>query len=82
MDPQEGGEDVLDREWEQEQRRDAEDAPHTFSKRTHGCLALCVRPRTRDEVPRVPATSTSTTIYDVDFVYPGERERERERGVL
>ena len=71
VDPQEGGEDVLDREWEQEQRRDMDDLNKSFSKSSPGCLAFCARPRTRDDVPKVTLTNVARPVCSVDFVRPG-----------
>jgi len=71
VDALEAGEDILDREWEQEQRREAEFVPNSFSRRSPGCLAMCVKSQTKDDVPREPASSRHGTIYNVDFVYPG-----------
>ncbi len=71
MDPQEAGEDILDREWELEQRRDAEVIPHNFTRKSPGCLAMCMKSRTQDDVPRLSA-SVGSTVYDVDFVNPGK----------
>ena len=70
VDALEAGEDILDREWEQEQRREAEFVPSTFSRRSPGCLAMCVKSHTKDDMPRKP-TSSRQTVYNVDFVYPG-----------
>ena len=71
MDPQEGGEDILDREWEQEQRREVEDLNRSFSKPSSGCLSFCVRPKTHDDAPRVALTAVNRPVFNVDFVYPG-----------
>lgn len=75
MDPQEGGEDVLDREWEHEQRRDTEDLGKPFSKASPGCLPFCLHSRTHDDAPPKVVSSlaaNSQPFCAVDFVYPGE----------
>ena len=74
VDPQEGGEDVLDREWEQEQRRELEDLNRSFSKSSPGCLPFCVRPQTRrDPAPSVALTAVMRpTSAHMDFAFPGE----------
>ena len=75
VDPQEGGEDVLDREWEQEQRRELEDLNRSFSKTSPGCLPFCIRPQTQREpvTPRVTLTSVvRTSTGSVDFAFPGQ----------
>ena len=51
MDPQDGSEDVLDRVWEQEQRRDMEEVNRAFTKASPGCLAF-LKPRTHSEQPK------------------------------
>lgn len=72
VDPQEGGEDVLDREWEQEQRRDMEDLDRSFTKASPGCLAFCTRPQTKSDTPtKISLTSVNRPLCSVDFVNPG-----------
>ena len=71
VDPQEGGEDVLDREWEQEQRRDMEDLDKSFTKASPGCLAFCTRPHTKNDSPKISLTSVNRPLCSVDFVNPG-----------
>ena len=63
VDPQEGREDILDREWEQEQRREVEDLNRSFSKPSSGCLSFCVRPKTRDDAPRVALTAVNRPVF-------------------
>ncbi|CAI7996805.1 Catenin delta-2 [Geodia barretti] len=50
VDLQDGAEDVLDRDWEAEQRRDLEDFSAARPKKasTPGCLSMCTRPKTTD----------------------------------
>ena len=75
VDPQEGGEDVLDREWEQEQRRELEDLNRSFSKTSPGCLPFCVRPQPRREpiAPRITLTSVvRPSSGSADFAFPGQ----------
>lgn len=72
MDPQEGGEDVLDKDWEQEQRREIADLNRSFSKASSGCLVFCARPPMRDQMPQISLTSISQPVCNVDFVRPGK----------
>ena len=65
INPQEGAEDVLDREWELQQRREVEEVNCSFSKATPGCLAFCTFPKMSDE--RSKLQSVSRPIYSVDF---------------
>jgi hypothetical protein len=61
VDLQDGAEDVLDWEWEAEQRRELEEASLSRPKKsaTPGCLSMCTRPSTRDSPPR-PAHSAQS----------------------
>ena len=65
IDPQEGADDVLDREWEQEQWEEIEEDMKTFRpSRSSGFLSMCVKPRTLER----PATQM---LYPVDLTNPG-----------
>ena len=71
MDPQDGSEDVLDRVWEQEQRRDMEEVNRAFTKASPGCLAF-LKPRTHSEQPKtLSPTTINRSVYPVDFANPG-----------
>ena len=73
IDPQEGADDVLDREWELEQRREMEELDRSFSKSAPGCLAFLTRPRHHDNRPKmVFPTSLIRPMYNVDFTNPGK----------
>ena len=63
IDPQEGAEDVLDKDWEAEQRRniDSDQRP-----RTVGCFAFL-----RPSGHRSSSSLASQPIYDVNFANPG-----------
>ena len=72
IDPQEGADDVLDREWEIEQRREIEELDRSLSKSAPGCLAFLSRPRNRDNRPRLSSLSAlNRPMYSVDYANPG-----------
>ena len=73
IDPQEGADDVLDREWEMEQRREIEELDRSFTKSAPGCLAFLTRPRHRDNTPKLNSLAAmNRPIYNIDFANPGQ----------
>ena len=73
IDPQEGADDVLDREWEMEQRREIEELDRSFTKSGPGCLAFLTCPRRRDNVLRLNTPAAlNRPIYNIDFANPGQ----------
>ena len=71
IDPQEGTDDVLDCEWEMEQRREIEELDRSLSK-APGCLAFLTRPR-HESRPRLSSLSTlNRPMYRVDYANPGK----------
>ncbi len=71
MDPQEGGEDILDRDWEQDQRQEMEGVSYQSTTKSKRFLPFCVGSRTNDDAPRVALVSVNRPVYNVDFVFPG-----------
>ena len=73
IDPQEGADDVLDREWEMEQRREIEELDRSFAKAAPGCFAFLTRPRRRDNTLRINTPAAlNRPIYNIDFANPGK----------
>ncbi len=74
MDPQEGTGDVLDHDWEEEQRKDMDEITQPFSNSSPGCLAFLKRSRgsSRRERGRVHSPMVSRPSYSVDYANPGE----------
>ena len=72
IDPQDGADDVLDREWEMEQRREIEELDRSLSKSAPGCLAFLTRPR-QENRPRLSSLSAlNRPMYRVDYANPGK----------
>ena len=73
IDPQEGADDVLDREWEMEQRREIEELDRSFAKAAPGCFAFLTRPRRRDNALRLNTPAAlNRPMYNIDFANPGK----------
>ncbi len=74
VDPQEGTGDVLDHDWEEEQRKDMDEITQPFSNSSPGCLAFLKRSRgsSRRERGRVHSPMVSRPSYSVDYANPGE----------
>ena len=73
IDPQEGADDVLDREWEMEQRREIEELDRSFAKAAPGCFAFLTRPRRRDNTLRINTPAAlNRPMYNIDFANPGQ----------
>ncbi len=74
VDPQEETGDVLDHDWEEEQRKDMDEITQPFSNSSPGCLAFLKRSRgnSRRERGRVHSPMVSRPSYSVDYANPGE----------
>ncbi|XP_064385497.1 catenin delta-1-like isoform X2 [Halichondria panicea] len=72
VDPQEGTGDVLDHDWEEEQRKDMDEITQPFSNSSPGCLAFLKRSRgnSRRERGRVHSPMVSRPSYSVDYANP------------
>ncbi len=67
--------DVLDREWEEEQRRDIAELTESVSNSSPGCLAFLTRSRrgSRNDRRRVPSPNVTRPSYSVDYANPGKK---------
>ena len=72
VDPQQGSDDVLDREWEMEQRREIEELDRSLSRSAPGCFAFLSSSR-RENRPRLSSLhSLNRPMYNVDYANPGQ----------
>ena len=73
IDPQEGADDVLDREWKMEQRQEIEELDRSFAKAAPGCFAFLTCPHHRDNALRLNTPAAlNRPMYNIDFANPGQ----------